>query len=231
MPGRRVNNATETFALPFMVSNVLALPPGADGRRRLLVTAIHHTYYPTQVALLSPEGKLLREYWHAGHLHLAKHHRRQGRNLILLGGTNTTSHQGTLVVLDPETMTGASQERAEVQLAGFAPGNEVARWLFPRSCLNREVNWMNSVTGVQHTADGLWVAVAENSDQAGTPSSSIDHHFNDAIEFQQSVPSGVFIHEHQRLRRDGRLGHDLNDDEIMRLAPVRIHGAPAAAID
>ena len=33
-----------------------------------LAATTHDLYYPSQVVLLAPDGRLLHEYWHSGHL-------------------------------------------------------------------------------------------------------------------------------------------------------------------
>jgi hypothetical protein len=113
------------------------------------VTSHHATFHPNQVALLSPSGKLLGEYWHSGRLPNLEIVDLDGDGTpeILLGGVSTGYRSATLVALDPAAVRGASAEKEtpEDQIVGFAPATEKARLLFPRTCINRVPDRYNAV--------------------------------------------------------------------------------------
>lgn len=88
---------------------------------RIAVASVHHTWYPSQIALLSGDGKLLGEYWHAGHLnHMAvAEASRGGRPLLFAGGIANGYRRAALVALDPGRFGGVSrEENPEYQLPG-----------------------------------------------------------------------------------------------------------------
>jgi hypothetical protein len=62
------NQLGETFDPVFDVRNFAVIVSGANHEKSLLVVSTHRLYYPTQVALLSNKGTLLRQYWHSGHI-------------------------------------------------------------------------------------------------------------------------------------------------------------------
>jgi hypothetical protein len=140
-PGRDLTTASGYHvANSFAVTNVVVLPGRAKG---VLVVAAHNTEEFCQISLVSPTGSLLREYWHVGHLGNTQNSAvigdpdGDGVNLLYLSGISNPRRAATLVVLDPETMDGASKEDApQKQLSKFATGRERARIFFPRSCVN-----------------------------------------------------------------------------------------------
>ena len=69
VPGHTVRTAREEFAPPYRMHRFAVGRLGRDQQVRIVVTSYHHLYFPNQVALLSGDGKLLREYWHSGGSH------------------------------------------------------------------------------------------------------------------------------------------------------------------
>ncbi len=126
--------------------SITKLVVGSLGRRRqqaILVVAVHNSEEFSRVCLLSPAGVLQHEYWHAGHLGVGRNTAAigdpdgDGVNLLYLSGVCNPRQAATFVVLDPDEMTGASQEDApRSQLVGFPRGRERARIFFPRSLVN-----------------------------------------------------------------------------------------------
>jgi hypothetical protein len=112
-PGKSVATTTASFAPPFTVLRFLVSPMGRGRPNSIVVSSAHFLQYPTQVALLSSNGQLEREYWHAGRfteLGIADLDG-DGVNEIYLGGVNNARHQATLVVLDPDKFSGASTKQ------------------------------------------------------------------------------------------------------------------------
>lgn len=107
---------------------------------RIVVSSMHFPFYPSQIALLDTHGKTISEYWHSGHLYymtLADLDG-DGRQEIIASGTDNGYHQATLIVLDPDRVSGASIEtvRPELQIHGMGIAHERLRLLFTRSDLN-----------------------------------------------------------------------------------------------
>lgn len=144
-PGKVVSTATETFPDEYWPVNFAVKQMGANRPNSIVVSSIQNNLYPTQIAVLTSDGKLQREYWHSG---IIGHHSegeiaiadldKNGINEIYLGGVNNSYELATLIVLDPDTMAGASiEESPKYQLRGFEPGRELARILFPKSCITK----------------------------------------------------------------------------------------------
>ncbi|MEK7408254.1 MAG: hypothetical protein AAB225_24550 [Acidobacteriota bacterium] len=65
VPNRVVATLADTFG-PIYNTWQIAVFSLRDGSRAVLVSSPHYHLYPHQIALLSPRGELLREYWHSG---------------------------------------------------------------------------------------------------------------------------------------------------------------------
>jgi len=163
-PGQAVHTATESFPATFRPEHFLVSPLGRDHKLRIVVTSTHNTAYPCQLALLDSNGRVLREYWHSGHLQhlLATDLDQRGWNLLVVAGINNARKAATLLVLDPDHFTGASQEdNPSYQLQGFPPPVEIARVFFPRSTMNKTLEPFPSVTRLQTDGDGLLLDVQQ----------------------------------------------------------------------
>ena len=114
---------------------------------RIVVSSYHVPEYPSQIALLDANGKIVSEYWHSGHLDFLTlaDMDGDGREEIIAPGISNGYRQATLVVLDPEMVFGASTEaaRPELQLHGMGAAQEKLRLLFPRSDLNKALLMYN----------------------------------------------------------------------------------------
>jgi hypothetical protein len=200
---------TPVYALrEFLVS---PLAPGKG--KAILVTTTHEFYYPAQAALLSPQGKVLREYWHSGHLMFlhAADMDGDGRVEFYLAGINNARHAATLVVLDLDHFAGASQEpqAPDHQLEPFAKGSERARVILPRSCLNRAFSPYNTVVDMVAEDGKITVETAEVLEPI---SAGIIHHLTPDFRTHQMVLSDAYELAYRRARISGLLQDcNLND--------------------
>jgi len=116
---------------------------------RIVVASQHDPWWPSQIAVLDSNGKVVSEYWHSGALTsmVLADLGGDGREEILLAGVSEYDHQATLVVLDPDKVFGAStEERPEFQIHGRGAAQERLRLLFPRSDLNRAMYQYNQAS-------------------------------------------------------------------------------------
>jgi hypothetical protein len=132
----------------FRIIDLAVLREPGNRRPRLVVSGYHDPFYPHEVAVLDSNGKQLSEYWHSGHLdHLTLGDLNgDGKQQIVATGISNGYREGTLIVLDPDHMGGASVEQArpEIQIHGMGPGQEKIRLLFARSDLNKALYVYNN---------------------------------------------------------------------------------------
>lgn len=178
---------------------MLIIPWLAPRSGGVVVVARDVAEYPCQVVLLSPTGQPRRTYWHSGHLNLSAvgDLDRDGRRELWLGGIANSYKQATVVVLDPETMGGASrEEKPGYQLAGLGEPREKARVLLYRTELSRGLAPFNRVSQLQAQSDRVVVMTREQvADRA--PDASIVYTFGPRGELTGASFASNSISEYQ----------------------------------
>jgi hypothetical protein len=195
---RRVRSSAGAFSPVYGVARFLVVPLGKGRGNAVLVSTTHAVYYPSQVSLLSSEGRLLREYWHSGHLNYLQTAdlNGDGRPEFYLAGINNARHSATVVVLDEAHFGGASQEpqTPDHQLLEFASGTEVARLLLPQTCLSKQFDPYNPVASFTVGSDEIVVQTAETIG----PGAGVFHHLAPDLHQRRAVASDSYTIEHRR---------------------------------
>ncbi len=228
-PGRRVQSPKEHFSSHFRIMKVAVAKLVHQYAKSVLVVSYNYPDYPTQVALLSPEGRLVREYWHSGYiggdyglgewLRIADLNG-DGRSELYLGGLNNAYEQATLVALDPEVMSGASvEENVSYQLQGFEPGREIGRVLFPRSCVNRIRHEYNSVIELNVDRSLLLVATME---ELSPDTSGLFYGLDARLRLRSFKVSDSFRSRHRELFNAGELDHSWSAEEEAGMHDIRV---------
>lgn len=143
-PGKRIKTQTDEFSSNFVVK-ILGVWKFKENspEKFILVVANHSTWYPTQITLLDISGRVIGEYWQAGHLgreaFLIEDTDEDGWNEIILAGTNNDFQCACLLVLDPRKVEGYSPSSGnpEFQFRDLPPGSQEYYILFPRTTLNQ----------------------------------------------------------------------------------------------
>lgn len=139
-PGRELPELAGAPATFRIVALVVTKATG-NTPPRIVVSSINDPWWPNQIAVLDSNGKVISEYWHSGHLEhlLLADLDGNGKQEIVATGVSNGYHQATMVVLDPDHVSGASTEaaRPELQIHGMGAAQERLRLLFPRSDLNK----------------------------------------------------------------------------------------------
>jgi hypothetical protein len=112
--------------------------PRPDGGR-ILILAHHASDWPSQVAVLDPQGKQVAEYWHPGWLYAMEVADLDGDSVeeVALGGVNENQKQygnaATLLVLDSlfQTAQGPVDAGESRIIKGVPPGEPRALLFFP----------------------------------------------------------------------------------------------------
>ncbi len=209
-PGKAVTDGSATYSQTYAITDFAVLPGRDGGPRRIVVTASNIPYHPSQVALLDGTGRLLGEYWHSGHLDALDvgDGDGDGKPEIFLAGVNNGKRAATLVVLDPERVTGSSTQEAgdASQIRGFPLGTEKRVVLFPRTCQAKMVR----VEGAS-----VQVRVQENGeDRPCAAFYTLDRNFRAT----RVVLSDGFLALHRQLEASGRLDHPFREKEAEQLA-------------
>ncbi len=199
----------------------------ATGNRppRIVVASIHDTWWPSQIAILDPNGKTISEYWHSGGLPYMVLADLQGdgkEEIVATGVANGYDHQATLVVLDPDRVFGASSEvRPEFQIHGMGLAQERLRLLFPRSDLNRALFQFNLAMDPSFTHSDLRLTVAECITPL-PPGCRIWYEFDKDFHLIAAYAGGdEFRSAHERFYQTGKNAHRLSPEEQAAFLKVR----------
>lgn len=222
IPGRTLSTKQATFPRIYRLARLLPLSLRADGSRNLAVVSFHIPRYPTQVAVLSPQGKLLGEYYHSGHvghIELADLDGDSKPELVLAGISNGYG-AATLLVLDPESLSGASaEENPDYQLLGLPIGREKARLLLPRTCINRKYLPYGVPGFLGITGDTIRVQVSEKVDSPGDP--TVHYIFDRRLNLKEVIMSDGLKILHREMEAAGQLDHALSEAEVAALRNIR----------
>lgn len=220
-PGR---DLPETESVPSVyISMGLGVLQAANGHhRRIVVLSRHEYYYPTQIAEVDSNGKTLSEYWHSGHLFHFKLAILAGHEEIIASGISNGYHEATLVVLDPNHVSGASAEatRPEVQIHGMGPAQERLRLLFLRSDLNNDLYLYNEGLGpvlspgrIQVDVKECWTTVAQGC--------TIVYGFDENFNLLSASAEDTFLIAHKEYYSKNRPEHQFTADEEKLFQKVR----------
>jgi hypothetical protein len=223
-PGRSkvTDNTREEYFPPYWINNVKLVPGRSARNTRIVVSSIHNTQAPAQVAVLDGHGKLLGEYWHPGQLIQIGFADLDGdgKPELLLGGVNNGDHAATLVVFDPDRVHGTATGLSDpgFGLRGFEPGTEKAVVLFPLPCLAREgpkIERYHWVEMLHITQDRLFLAVS-----AGVARGKMDllYELDYDLKVRSITPGADVRQQHLDWEKAGYLKHPLDDADLKRMA-------------
>jgi hypothetical protein len=204
-----------TFALGVLKATATRPP-------RIVVESQHQPWWPSQIAILDSNGKIISEYWHSGGLTsmVLADLDGDGREEIIATGISEYDHQATLVVLDSDRVLGASTEvRPGFQIHGMGVAQERLRLLFPRSDLNRALFQYNMAT--EPTVEGgiVRLTVLECMAPPGCP---VWYEFDKNFRLIAAFAGGDgFRSAHARFYENGKDAHPLSADEQAAFRKVR----------
>ncbi len=221
IPGGAVHSQSENFDPIFNIRNSEVIARDGGPEKQLLVVSSHYLFYPTQIALLSKDGRLLRQYWHSGHIGTLNDtlrvidFNRDGRDEIYLSGVSNGYRQATLVVLDPGSFEGAASEvDGRHQLQGFPPGKEMRRVLFPRSCMNRATHEYNNALRMNFTRETLVLSVREAMESQTLFDVYVFYTLGPDLSFRGFATGDLFEATHAQMYREGKLDHAFDPTEL-----------------
>lgn len=189
---------------------------------RIVVESMHHPWWPSQIAILDSNGKTVSEYWHSGGLfYMALTDLDgDGREEIIATGVSEYDHQATLVVLNPDRVSGASTEvRPGFQIHGMGVAQERLRLLFPRSDMNRALFQYNQAVEPTVEHGSLRLTVDECIAPGGCP---IWYEFDKNFDLISAYAGGdEFRSAHERFYQSGKDAHTLSTEEQAAFLKVR----------
>lgn len=200
----------------------MVLLPGPGGTKKLLVSGVHRVYFPSVLAVLDAKGREERRLLHSGHLQrLLVQRLADGREWLLAGGTNNSTHEATLLMLDPETFSGVVPEEA----AGFAIVGPKAvglhkRFRFPRSKVGLKLAPMNVVYSIRSFEKEIVIGVREDVRADGK--AEILYHFDKRLQHQETAAANWMEPFHGEALSKGLLAKPFSWLEFRRMRPLEV---------
>jgi hypothetical protein len=104
-----------------------------DGEKEILVFAEQNSDWPTQLTVLSHDGRVLGEYWNCGRILDTALADLEGDGLLelIIGGTNAEYKKAFVAIFDPRRVSGASPNSGTFRSSALAAGSELAYFLLP----------------------------------------------------------------------------------------------------
>ena len=195
----------------------------------IVFIAAHRPFYPAQVSMLSRNGKLMREYWHSGHLFefLAADLQTTGKPTFYLGGISNGYNSGVMIALDPDAFGGASrEEKPDYQLLGFEPPREIARMLIPRTRFSQSRDRYNAVSTIRVYGSSLSVNSLECASEQGSGPNVI-FQFSSELKLESFSATDSYLNA---LKRAGIKFEGFSREDQAILRNIRyLSGPPALA--
>lgn len=224
-----VRSKTAPYSRQYYIENIqLLVTPSFRG---LLVSFLNGPDEAANVTLFSPQGQRIRRYWHSGHIHhmLIEDLNRDGFPEIYLGGIANFHQAADLVVLDPRTFAGASQEPSAHQILGFGPPVELARLIMPRTRLSRRLAKYNTSEGLRRIGDNLALDLRE-CPACGKADTTVQYRFDDHLRLLDVKPADATATSYQHAYEHGLIPFLWDLREVDELHKVRyLTGAPLGA--
>ena len=166
-PERSIRCGVTPYKNDFLFYGIGLLPDHSYGNNaRIVVFGQHYPEFPTFIDVLTGQGRQVGEYWNAGRIldYSLADVNDDGRQELVLVGTNNEYKKGCLVALDPADMRGGSPQTGAYHVQGLEPGSEIRYLLFPRTQLD-ELEYFphENVFRIEGLPSGRLMVVAEYS--------------------------------------------------------------------
>ena len=214
---RQIKYGDEIFADKYKLISFIVGDFDKSGEPVIIAIAQHTPYYPTAIIRMDAEtGKLLSEYWHAGHIDQNIFHKdfnKDGIDEIFCFGQNNSLNLAPLLILDPRNIQGFSPSTKDFIPESIDIGIEMYYILFSRSDVNiLDGRKRNYCTQLEFTSDGyLRVAVSEKRDpQDIMVDYCLYYYFDSKMNCVKIGDDDKLTALHQKLEADGKLTKKLD---------------------
>ncbi len=133
--GRELKYGEKIYAQDYRIYGFEAIDLNDDGKLEIAVIAYQYPNFPTQLAILNPDGEIIGEYWNSGQLKdlVSIDLEEDGRMDLIIAGMNNEYARPCLIVFDALSIGGSSpQMKSFYKCENLEPGTEKYYILFPR---------------------------------------------------------------------------------------------------
>lgn len=134
--GRELKFGGQIYSADYRICGFDLNDLDGDGKREIQFFATHRPDWPCQFVSLSPEGRILGEFWNSGYItdFIVSDITGDGRAEIILGGLNNEYGEGGVIVFDAADIHGASpQMDARFRCDTLGSGSEKFYIRLPRT--------------------------------------------------------------------------------------------------
>lgn len=213
----------EEFTGPWWIRTVAVDGTGADAR--IWAAFHHHTWWPSIVVELDAQGQERGRFVNSGYVVELALHRHAGREYLLAGGVNNEWDGGSVAVLPPGGLNGASPQRpgSAFDCRNCGSGRPLLYYVFPRSELNLALGAApNFVDDIRVLGAEIQAFAVETRALLFKSSVSVIE-FSPDLRLVRRVPSDGYWDVHREASRRGLLDHPLEAcPERRGMAPARL---------
>jgi hypothetical protein len=198
-PGREMVFGTKRYSADYVLDAVEVIEGGRGGKT-VLIMARQKPDFPTYIAVLSPQGETLGEYWNSGRFndYILADASGKGWPDIILVGTNNEYAKGVLVVLDSDSVWGGSPQTGYYRCPDLKPGSELYYLLLPRTEVDRlGFSQRGVVSYVEALARGRIMAITDES--------RIVFEFGPRLEVDTAIVSDAYREKYRNYQAEGRI--------------------------
>lgn len=180
---------------------------GVEGETRIAWTMHHRTWWPSILAVLDAEGRLLSRFANAGWM-MALNITADQRHLLVGGWSN--EHDGTiLAALDVHQPTGSSPESpgSQFECLTCPAGRPVRYFVMPRPELATLTGYRMHTPLIDVTSSGT-IEVRGRQNPLPSESAEIVYEFSPSLTPVRATASDAYWDWHRQLEADGKVDHD-----------------------
>jgi hypothetical protein len=178
-----------------------------DGSKEIMVFSVHDPDYPCQLAILDQCGNIKMEYWNFGYI---MDYRfidldMDGKDELLLTGTNDEYKKACLVVFDPENISGSSpQVDQEYYCEELGMGSHLEYILLPRTDYDMQKAVAECALQIKN--------LSAKSFSVKTQTSLIDFKFSYDLTIYDIVLGDDFEQAHKEAKAQGLIDSIVDED-------------------
>ena len=209
-PGREMVFGSKRISPDYALDGFDILKTSGTGKR-VMALARHKPEFPSIVAVLDPRGKTLGEYWNSGRIadYALADLDYDGREDLVIVGTNNEYAKGFLAVLDPDHIWGSSPQTGEYRSADLKPGSEMCYLLFPRTVIDQ-------IEFGQREAMDLVDVLKNNLLQTISQMGRIIYEIKPNMEVYEVILTDSFREKYRKFQEEGRLPPGPLDENALR---------------
>lgn len=214
-PGREVIDGGQTSSRTYRISQ-FAVVTSRNHVNKVVVTSQHSSQKTNQAVVLSPVGTVAAEHWYDGYLpELETSPSEDGREQVLLGGTDRGRNEAVLVSLDANWLAGCAQERSNrlVTLRNCGARGEKSTIWFTRSRVSEDLGRSNEVVWIRRIGDSYRIGVREGSE----PDTLVEYQLNESLQVVSVAFSPAMERFWERRRKEGAADCGTPTSELERL--------------